>query len=72
MVARTEILRHLVETDHLPYRLVVVAEVVRNLAHKIDLRLLHPYHPERHYMRGPGPRWRAKHGNELPPTGVES
>jgi hypothetical protein len=19
------------------------------------------YHPERHYMRGPGPRWREKH-----------
>jgi hypothetical protein len=19
------------------------------------------YHPERHYMRGPGPAWRAKH-----------
>jgi hypothetical protein len=20
------------------------------------------YHPERHYMRGPGPKWHAKHG----------
>jgi hypothetical protein len=20
-----------------------------------------PYRPERHYMRGPGPRWHAKH-----------
>jgi hypothetical protein len=20
------------------------------------------YRPERHYMRGPGPKWRAKHG----------
>jgi hypothetical protein len=20
-----------------------------------------PYHPEKHYMRGPGPAWRAKH-----------
>jgi hypothetical protein len=19
------------------------------------------YHPEKHYMRGPGPKWRAKH-----------
>jgi hypothetical protein len=25
--------------------------------------LLDPYRPELHYMRGPGPRWRAKHGN---------
>lgn len=24
--------------------------------------LMHPYHPERHYMRGPGPKWHAKHG----------
>jgi hypothetical protein len=23
--------------------------------------LLDPYRPERHYMRGPGPRWHAKH-----------
>jgi hypothetical protein len=22
----------------------------------------HPYRPERHYMRGPGPKWFAKHG----------
>lgn len=21
------------------------------------------YRPERHYMRGPGPKWRAKHGH---------
>jgi hypothetical protein len=20
-----------------------------------------PYHPEQHYMRGPGPAWRKKH-----------
>ena len=26
-----------------------------------------PYHPELHYMRGPGPKWREKHGNALPP-----
>jgi len=24
-------------------------------------RTFDSYHPERHYMRGPGPRWRAKH-----------
>jgi len=24
-----------------------------------------PYRPEHHYMRGPGPAWRSKHG--LPP-----
>lgn len=25
-------------------------------------RMFDPYRPERHYMRGPGPKWRAKHG----------
>jgi hypothetical protein len=24
--------------------------------------VLDPYRPELHYMRGPGPKWRAKHG----------
>ena len=24
-------------------------------------RLANPYRPERHYMRGPGPKWREKH-----------
>ena len=25
-----------------------------------------PYRPELHYMRGPGPAWRAKHGHPEP------
>jgi hypothetical protein len=24
--------------------------------------VIRPYRPELHYMRGPGPAWRAKHG----------
>jgi hypothetical protein len=24
-------------------------------------RVFDPYRPEQHYMRGPGPAWRAKH-----------
>jgi len=24
--------------------------------------MLHPYRPELHYMRGPGPKWLEKHG----------
>lgn len=27
--------------------------------------LFDSYRPERHYMRGPGPAWRAKHTREL-------
>ena len=26
--------------------------------------LFNPYRPELHYMRGPGPAWRAKHGDK--------
>ena len=28
--------------------------------------VLNPYRPELHYMRGPGPKWRARHAS--PPT----
>jgi hypothetical protein len=27
----------------------------------VTSQLFDSYHPERHYMRGPGPKWRAKH-----------
>jgi hypothetical protein len=26
------------------------------------INLFSRYHPERHYMRGPGPKWLEKHG----------
>ena len=38
----------------------VLARVPVRLPHAHDM--LHPYRPERHYMRGPGPKWHAKHG----------
>jgi hypothetical protein len=31
------------------------------LFREIAKALLDPYRPELHYMRGPGPKWRAKH-----------
>jgi hypothetical protein len=33
-----------------------LAEVTRMLRSLVD-----PYRPELHYMRGPGPKWHAKH-----------
>jgi hypothetical protein len=36
-----------------------VAGKARRLAHN----LFDSYHPELHYMRGPGPKWREKHGH---------
>jgi hypothetical protein len=29
--------------------------------HRLIETARHPYRPELHYMRGPGPKWRAKH-----------
>ncbi len=40
---------------HLAQRL---AGLLRVMSHT------HPYHPERYYMRGPGPAWQAKHAGE--------
>ncbi len=40
-------------------------QIVR-LAKSLLLDLAHPYRPERHYMRGPGPKWRAKHAGPGP------
>ena len=40
-----------------PGMLADLSEVGRNLARS----LFDPYRPELHYMRGPGPKWHAKH-----------
>jgi hypothetical protein len=34
---------------------------------RLKLWLLDDYQPERHYMRGPGPKWREKHGQQRVP-----
>jgi hypothetical protein len=34
---------------------------VRAFWHQFLARAFDPYRPELHYMRGPGPAWRAKH-----------
>jgi hypothetical protein len=31
---------------------------------RLTTSLFDPYRPERHYMRGPGPKWREKHARE--------
>jgi hypothetical protein len=40
-------------------------EAGQRIAAAIRVRVkdvFNPYRPELHYMRGPGPRWREKHG----------
>ena len=41
----------------LPQRL----HVILARCHALIEIVLNPYRPELHYMRGPGPKWRAKH-----------
>jgi hypothetical protein len=37
------------------------ARAVRPAWWRLTQALSDSYHPERHYMRGPGPKWREKH-----------
>ncbi|MFL5045397.1 MAG: hypothetical protein ACJ8F2_03725 [Xanthobacteraceae bacterium] len=49
---------------HAAPRHATPSRVVRDLQrwwHALVNHLLDPYRPERHYMRGPGPKWREKH-----------
>jgi hypothetical protein len=44
--------------------LISLLRVVRSLVSLFDLSgdgSVKRYHPEDHYMRGPGPKWREKH-----------
>lgn len=45
----------------LPHPFAALGHALDKLRH----RLFVGYHPERHYMRGPGPAWRAKHDSSL-------
>jgi hypothetical protein len=38
-----------------------LAADLADLVHTLARSLFDPYRPELHYMRGPGPKWRAKH-----------
>ena len=38
---------------------------VAKICHELFREFLSSYRPELHYMRGPGPRWREKHGAVL-------
>jgi len=35
---------------------------------RLMVSLFDPYRPELHYMRGPGPKWREKHGQRARTT----
>jgi hypothetical protein len=49
--------RRITERGAAPNLIADIAELCRNLARTV----FDPYRPELHYMRGPGPKWHAKH-----------
>ncbi len=48
--------------DQFVARLVTAGEVICNALSAFVFGPAKAYHPERHYMRGPGPKWREEHG----------
>src|SRR5262249_52808327 len=52
----------------LPRPFAAVGSIFAVFWRELTRDAVRPYRPELHYMRGPGPAWRAKHG--LPPAGT--
>jgi hypothetical protein len=50
----------------LPGPLALLKPALKAFWREMTRDIVSPYRPERHYMRGPGPKYRAKHG--LPPA----
>jgi hypothetical protein len=42
-----------------------IGKAVADLWHSVTTDLFGTYRPEQHYMRGPGPKWRAKHARPV-------
>jgi ABC-type lipoprotein release transport system permease subunit len=46
----------------LPRPFAVIGSLFSGFWREMTRDIVRPYRPELHYMRGPGPAWRAKHG----------
>jgi hypothetical protein len=46
----------------LPRPFALISNFFGSFWREMTRDVLRPYRPELHYMRGPGPAWRAKHG----------
>jgi hypothetical protein len=52
-------------TAYLPRPIANIGHAIAALWREITRDAVRPYRPEQHYMRGPGPAWRAKHGDRM-------
>ena len=57
----SRIMRSVLSPSSLRDGLVPLVNIWRRLRHGI----FDSYHPELHYMRGPGPKWREKHAHAV-------
>jgi len=48
----------------------LVSVAIASLWRSLRKDLFDTYRPELHYMRGPGPRWRAKHAKRTETPGL--
>jgi len=60
--------RALIARKATPGFLAEIADLFRNLTRDLTRSLADPYRPELHYMRGPGPKWHAKHAPAVAPS----
>ena len=61
----------LIESNPLPIpaeagRANALVQEIKGFWKRFFATAFNPYRPELHYMRGPGPAWRAKHGMDAP------
>jgi len=62
---------HIVQTGSaISSELLLIGDAARHIGRQfragleeLTRRAFDPYRPELHYMRGPGPKWREKHGS---------
>jgi hypothetical protein len=66
MIATRTTVRMLAARRQAPGLAADIADLFRTLAKA----LFDPYRPELHYMRGPGPKWHAKHDPVCAPKAV--
>jgi hypothetical protein len=45
--------------------LIAILVPLVNIWRRLRQRIFDSYRPELHYMRGPGPKWREKHGHAI-------
>ena len=52
-------------TTQMDDTLIAILVLLVKIWRRLRQRIFNSYHPELHYMRGPGPKWREKHAPSI-------